>query len=146
MFPGKEGELHVRQEEMLVTLLGSADQPDAIRPDNPEFLAASQRAVNALMAKHKPRFVRGLPAGETLLVKAGFTRPGTSRHEYMWLEVLRWEGQTLKGVLQNDPQDVPGLKRGAAVELDESAVLDYLVRRPDGSEEGNETGRALGHR
>ena len=101
--------------------------------------------MKVLMAKHKPRFMKGLPPGESLLVKAGFARPETTGRELMWLEVLRWDGQTLKGILQNDPQGVPGLKRGAAVELDESAVLDYLVRRPDGTEEGNETGKAMGH-
>jgi uncharacterized protein YegJ (DUF2314 family) len=61
----------------------------------------------------------------------------------MWVEVVRLNGDTIDGVLQNDPFEVPGLKAGARVEVYADAIFDYVLVKPDGSRGGNETGRLL---
>lgn len=61
----------------------------------------------------------------------------------MWIEVVRWEGKKLKGILLNDPYEVDDLKAGARVEVDEDSLFDYSYRHADGTEEGNETTKIL---
>jgi len=61
----------------------------------------------------------------------------------MWVEVVRWKGRTIRGILDNDPFEVTTLKAGAKVEVKEGSLFDYLLYKPDGTQEGNETGRLL---
>ncbi len=61
-----------------------------------------------------------------LLVKAPFaTRAGGN--EWMWVEVVRWEGNRISGILENDSYQVEGLKAGARVEVDEASLFDYTL-------------------
>jgi len=53
---------------------------------------------------------------------------------------VRWRGKTIKGVLRNDPVEVVRLAAGAHVEVQEDAIFDYLLTKPDGTTVGNETG------
>ena len=64
-------------------------------------------------------------------------------NEWMWIEVTQWEGEQMTGVLQNDPYEIPDLKAGAVVIFSESEVFDYILYKPDGTTEGNETGKIL---
>jgi uncharacterized protein YegJ (DUF2314 family) len=100
-------------------------------------LAVSRRARDRLRADLKPRFIAGLPPGERLLVKAPFAAP--NGREWMWVEVARWDGPRIHGVLDNDPIHIRDLKAGVHVDVLEEDVLDYLFCRSDGSKEGNET-------
>jgi len=61
----------------------------------------------------------------------------------MWVEVVRWQGRTIRGILQNDPFEVPDLKSGARVEVKEGSLFDYILEKKDGTKEGNETGRLI---
>lgn len=137
VFPGPAGELQERQNEAVTALFGAEDDVVGVR-DDAEILAASERAKHAVR-KFKRRFARGAPELEQLTVKGPFQ---TADHgvEWMWVEVLRWEGKTIHGVLQNDPYDVPSLKAGARVDVNEDSIFDYIYRGPDGGVEGNETG------
>ncbi|HEY0820284.1 MAG TPA: DUF2314 domain-containing protein, partial [Rhizobacter sp.] len=85
---------------------------------------------------------KGLQPGEYILLKLPFpTTSGT--HEWMWVEVLSWEGDTIRALLKNEPVDVPTLHAGQEVTGSPSKAFDYLRRYPDGREEGNETGQIL---
>lgn len=140
VFPGPAGQLQERQNHTLASILGAHDSLVRTRHD-PEILAASARARAKAIAL-KTRFASGAPQLEQLTVKAPFkTRSGGN--EWMWVEVVRWNGSTIQGVLQNDPYEVPGLKAGARVEVEESSIFDYIYRRADGSAEGNETAALL---
>jgi hypothetical protein len=141
IFPGPAGELHVRHDRLLDELFGSTDRSARVDHADPRLVLISRRAVKALMG-YKRGFAERRGKGETLLVKGAFATASGGR-EFMWLQVLRWQDKTISGLLQNDPLEVPGLKSGARVELDEDAVFDYLLRRPDGTEEGNETGKFI---
>lgn len=143
VFPGPRATLHERQDALLDLVLGLEDSiVDA--DHDAELLAASARAKQQLAAM-KPRFAKGIPDMELLMVKAPFATPDGG-NEWMWLEVVRWEGSTISGILQNDPFRIPGLKSGANVEVDEDSVFDYTHRAADGTERGNETGVILQRR
>ena len=61
----------------------------------------------------------------------------------MWVEVNKWEGSTLRGPLQNQPHNIPELQAGQEVEVEQDKVFDYIHKLPDGSTEGNETGKLI---
>lgn len=57
----------------------------------------------------------------------------------MWVEVVSWRGGKLEGFLDNTPEQVPSLKLGAKVTVNEAEIFDYIYTKADGTEEGNET-------
>jgi uncharacterized protein YegJ (DUF2314 family) len=61
----------------------------------------------------------------------------------MWVEVTEWKGRRIRGLLKNEPFDIPGLHGGQIVQVQEEKVFDYIRRYPNGKEEGNETGRII---
>jgi uncharacterized protein YegJ (DUF2314 family) len=140
VFPGPKLELQVRQNALLSQIFGADDTPVGVRPDE-ELKAASARARAKAIAM-KSRFRKGVPELERFLVKAPFHTAGGST-EYMWIELVSWEGKTIAGILENDPADVPELKAGARVEVQEDVVFDYIYRHADGTSEGNETSRLI---
>jgi uncharacterized protein YegJ (DUF2314 family) len=126
-----------RRHAAMLELFGASYDVTPVEHDE-ELLAVSHRALDTLLVEVKPRFLRGLEQGERLFVKARFdTSAGGT--EWMWVRVLEWKGQTLSGVLDSDPEDVPGLRSGSPVAVEEEALFDYLLARPDGSFEGNQT-------
>jgi hypothetical protein len=138
VFPGNpEASDTERLHAALVALFGVRDALVRTEHDE-ELLAASRRAVEKLLSEVKPRFLRGLEPGERLFVKAPFAAR-TGGDEWMWVRVQRWDGQTLHGVLESDPRDVPGLGAGSPVAVEEGTLFDYILVHPDGSTEGNET-------
>lgn len=54
--------------------------------------------------------------------------------ELMWLEVRELRGGRVYGRLANQPQALRGLREGAAVEVSETAVLDWVFVKPAGNE------------
>jgi uncharacterized protein YegJ (DUF2314 family) len=138
-FPGAESGLQERHNATLSAIFGSNDALVMVG-DDALIQAASQRAKQAVLA-YKPLYSHGAPPLEHLLVKGPFRRAhgGT---EWMWVEVLRWEGSTIHGVLESDPDDVPELKSGARVDVREESIFDY-IRHADGGVEGNETGKLM---
>lgn len=135
---------HERLAATDAALFGSDDEVRGARDDDRELLAARDRARRALAAL-APRFHRGLGEGVGLAVKAPFTT-ADGRGEYMWIEVRAWDGDVLRGVLIDEPLEVPGLHAGAAVEARQPDVFDYYLAGPAGIIEGNETSAILERR
>jgi len=75
-------------------------------------------------------------------VKAPFD-VGDGRTEYLWLAVGAWEGDRIDGVLRSRPSWITTLRQGDRVTVRQGAIFDYLLRRADGTSEGNETERFL---
>jgi uncharacterized protein YegJ (DUF2314 family) len=123
-----------------VSLFGAHDSVVRVT-HNAKLLDASRRAKAAVMAL-KPRYAKGTPDLESLLIKAPFKTPG-GQNEWMWVEVVRWPGATIDGILRNDPFEVKGLKAGARVRVREGDIFDYILHKADGTTEGNETGKSL---
>src|SRR5262249_46214802 len=138
---GPTATLQVRQNELLAHFFGSEEKVMGAHADDEELNAARARAQRAL-AKLKPRMTPRPPDLDHLLVKAPFTTR-TNGVEWMWVEIVRWEGKKLSGILQNDPYEVDGLKAGSRVEVEEDSLFDYMYRRADGTSEGGETTKIL---
>jgi uncharacterized protein YegJ (DUF2314 family) len=137
-YPGPD--VRARQDGLLATFFGWEDEISNVEHDE-ALLAASRRAREQLPAM-KAIVEGGLQPGQLLMVKAPFARPAGG-NEWMWVEVVAWRGGRIRGVLANEPFEVPSLNAGQDVEVAEKDVFDYILRNPDGSEQGNETGRLI---
>ncbi len=104
-------------------------------PTNLEQARAAVR--ESLLLRVRPEFLRGLKPGDALAVMVGF-HAATGRMEYLWVEVRSWSNGVLSGMIATEPALVP-LRRGDSVRVREDEVFDYVVRRADGSKEGNLT-------
>ena len=136
-------DLHEKQDNMLSSLFGWEDAVAPVEHDD-ELLLASQQAREKLPSL-RAAFNAGLTPGEFIVVKAPFATPDGD-NEYMWVEVVSWEGTKIKGVLKNEPYNIPDLHGGQIVEVSQDIVFDYVRRFPDGTEEGNETGKIIERR
>jgi len=137
-YPGPD--VHAKQEAMMTALFGWEDSVKFIKHDG-ELKAASQRA-RAKLPDLRKAFTAGLRPGEYIQVKAPFkTKSGSN--EWMWVEITEWKGNAIRGVLRNEPFDVPDLKAGQIVRVREEDVFDYIRRFPNGKQEGNETSAVI---
>ncbi|MEM6686198.1 MAG: DUF2314 domain-containing protein, partial [Bacteroidota bacterium] len=107
---------------------------------NDEIQAASARAKKRLPAL-KELFNEGLE-GDKLLLKAPFITD-SGGNEWMWVEVTRWDDESIEGILQNKPYYIKDLKSGSEVTVQQADVFDYILYKADGTEEGNETGKLI---
>ncbi|HYQ45470.1 MAG TPA: DUF2314 domain-containing protein [Polyangiaceae bacterium] len=140
VFPGSVKSLQERQSAVVSELFGAHDSMVYVQHDR-SLEAASARARQKALAIGK-RYANGPPDGEQLQVKAPFeTSAGGT--EWMWVEVVRWHGDQIDGILRNDPFDVPTLKDGSRVAVQANEIFDYILSKADGSQEGNETGELL---
>ncbi|MEM6720170.1 MAG: DUF2314 domain-containing protein [Bacteroidota bacterium] len=127
------------ESEVYKNLFGVDDEITNVN-HNDEIMAASERAKKKL-PELRALFNEGLDQ-ETLLLKAPFTTD-TGGNEWMWVEVTRWNGETIKGILQNEPYYIKDLKSGAKVTVQQADIFDYILYKADGTQEGNETGKLI---
>lgn len=137
-YPGPD--IHARQDSLLSSLFGWEDSVSPV-VHNDELLAAS-RSAKAKLPELWDAFDAGLAPGEFILVEAPFETPDGG-NEWMWVEVTRWRGDRIHGLLTNEPFYIPELHAGQEVTVDQQDVFDYIRRSPDGSSEGNETGKII---
>ena len=128
------------QNALLKSLFGVED-PLLRITHNDELLGASRRAKEKLPALRK-LFNDGLGRGYSLLLKAPF-ETDSGGNEWMWVEVTRWNESIIEGILQNEPVEVSDLKSGARVTVNQEDIFDYILYKPDGTSEGNETGEII---
>jgi uncharacterized protein YegJ (DUF2314 family) len=133
-------DLHAKQDQMFGSFFGWEDSIKYVK-HNAELLAASQEAKAKLPGLQKA-FTAGLQPGEFLQVKAPFHTPDGGT-EWMWVEITNWNGNKIRGLLKNDPFNVPGLHGGQIVDVQQDDVFDYIRTYPDGRTEGNTTGEIL---
>jgi uncharacterized protein YegJ (DUF2314 family) len=137
-YPGQD--VHAKQEALLSSLFGWEDAIITVK-HNEDLLAASRRAKGKLPALRK-EFAAGLNPGEFIQVKAPFQTPDGGQ-EWMWVEITAWEGASIKGMLKNEPFNIPSLHAGQVVKVNQEDVFDFIRHYPDGREEGNETGAIM---
>lgn len=123
--------------QCLQDLFGTRDEMGAVSKDSESMEIAHRRAVDELPGV-KIRYERGLPLGSSLFVKHGFPTTSGDR-EYMWIAVQTWHGSRIAGILANDPHDVPKLRSGDTVQINESDVFDWMIGHKDGRREGGYT-------
>jgi uncharacterized protein YegJ (DUF2314 family) len=130
----------VYHDHLIAMLFGARDSIVHTTHDG-ELLEASNRAKKKL-PELKDLFQKGLRPGEHILVKGPFRTP-SGDNEWMWVEVTKWSGTQIHGILQNNPFEVPDLKAGSRVKVPQNDVFDYIHCFPDGTQEGNETGEII---
>ena len=111
------------------------EPPPAAPTSLEEALALSAKALTGPV---RDQFNAGLPSGDILYVKAPF-HANDGSIEYLWIQVTTWQGDTLTGVLRSQPTWATGVTNGDEVSVAKQAIFDYLLRRADGSSEGNLT-------
>jgi uncharacterized protein YegJ (DUF2314 family) len=129
-----------KRETLIGCFFGVEDKTASIE-HNDELLEASRKARTHLPELYS-RFNDGLKPGELILVKAPF-KTKTGGNEWMWVEISHWNNKRIRGVLENDPELVPGLHAGEVVEIREDDVFDYIHKNADGRGEGNTTGEII---
>lgn len=137
-YPGPDR--YARQDAMLSALFGTEDS--VTRVNHTRELQVASDAARAKLPGLKDAFNRGLQPGEYVLLKLPFATPkgGT---EWMWVEVMSWDGDAISGLLKNEPMDIPTLHGGQIVKVSQSKVFDYLRSDANGRDEGNTTGAIL---
>jgi|ERR1700677_2042710 uncharacterized protein YegJ (DUF2314 family) len=90
----------------------------------------------------KARFLQGLPSDQAFFVTVRL-KDATGRSERVFLQVAEIRSTTVFGTIANKVVLVEGFKVGQRYSVDESDILDWMIAKPDGSEEGNFVGKFL---
>lgn len=90
----------------------------------------------------RDRFLRGLSSNHELFVTARLT-DAFGRMEQVFVRVERIATGTIHGRVNNDVSVVLGWRRGDAITIPESEIIDWTLSLPDGREEGNYVGKFL---
>ena len=127
-----------RQVAALTAILGAkSDEVTGASAKDPELEAVTKR-VQAKLPTIAAAFRKGIPLGERILVKAPFDTDDKSV-EWMWVSVIGWDGDVLRGHLENDPHRIKALRPGAKVEIRQDSIADYVWFKANGSREGGES-------
>jgi uncharacterized protein YegJ (DUF2314 family) len=142
VFPGPRATLQERHAALLMRVVGAKEEAMYRANHNDDSVIAASKRAQSKALTYKSKFAAEHLPNEAMLVKAPFTTTNGGT-EWMWVEVVSWKGTKIEGVLQNDPFEVPSLKAGARVTVEEASIFDYIMKRPDGTIEGNETSKLL---
>jgi uncharacterized protein YegJ (DUF2314 family) len=130
------------------------DQSTATR--GKEQVEAYDRAIAPYVAKArasypsaKKRYLAGLPSGYTFAVWIRLyqndEKTRENRHEDVFVVVEQIKNGTIRGYISNNLDLLTNYKKGQRIEVPESNVKNWVILRPDGSEEGNDVGKFLEH-
>ena len=111
--------------------------------DDPKMNAAIREA-----RKSYPYFFGRLTAGDTSEYYFGVKLRipyGDGNGEHMWFNDLYFKGDTLMGILCNDPVNIATMKKGDTVMIDKSLLSDWEFAK-DGKLIGSYTTRVLYNR
>ncbi|MFG6487548.1 hypothetical protein ACG04R_12770 [Roseateles sp. BYS78W] len=90
----------------------------------------------------KARFLQGLPKGQSFFVTTRLLgADGSFEQVFIAVQSIR-DGQVM-GRIWSDPHIVKAYKYRDAYSFPEDRLLDWLITKPDGSEEGNFVGNFL---
>ncbi len=122
-----------------------ADQPVVRRG---AALTEQERAIAPLIEQAreaypgaKRRYLAGLANGEHLFVVTKLHSPG--RQESAYIAVSAINDTTIMGTIATELTRVQGFTTGQAYSLTEDALEDWMIAKPDGSEEGNLIGKYI---
>lgn len=123
------------------------DRPVAFPDDTAaaRFFAGMQPYVDEARSTYpaaKERFVRGFPAGHVFFVTAR-VHDARGRMEQLFVRVERIEAGKIIGRIASQVGMVEGIRYGDPYSLPEAEIVDWLIAKPDGSEEGNYVGKFI---
>src|SRR5205814_5473500 len=115
-------------------------------------MAAYDKAVAPYVAKAratypaaKRRFLAGLPPGHRFSVRVPVFDRGGLRREDSFIGVQKIKGGNITGTIESTLTVVKDYKTGQRITFPESKIDNWLILRPDGTEEGNYVGKFLDH-
>lgn len=107
-----------------------------------KHIAPAVKQGRATLPQAKHRFLQGLPAGQTFFVTTRLTDPDGT-YEQVFVRVQRWQEKQVTGLIANEVGTVKNFQQNQQITFPESAVLDWTISHPDGTEEGNYIGKLL---
>jgi hypothetical protein len=90
----------------------------------------------------KKRYLSGLPEGQRFFVVTKL-KDKQGHFEQVFIAVTRIEGEKIAGRIASNVRTVQGFKGGDAYTFAEGELVDWLIARPDGTEDGNVVGKFL---
>ena len=100
------------------------------------------RQARATYPAVRTRFYARLPAGHTLFITTRL-RDVHGREEQVFVAVDTIAGARIRGRIWSDIRLVAGYRHGQSYSFQDSALVDWMIAKPDGSEEGNVVGKFL---
>jgi hypothetical protein len=92
----------------------------------------------------KARYLRGLPSGEAFFLTTRL-RDKAGHFEQVFVRVKEIKDEKVRGQIASKIELVEGYKMGDEYTFAESALMDWTISKPDGTEEGNFVGNFLDH-
>jgi hypothetical protein len=124
----------------------SADQPQPIiQGQDAEIERAVVPYIETARATYpaaRTRFLAGLPSGQNFYVVTRLADPN-GRWEQVFIRVQTIEGDSITGIISSHLQLVRGFTPGQSYTFKETDLVDWVITKPDGSEEGNVVGKFL---
>ena len=90
----------------------------------------------------KQRFIAGLPPRQTFFITVRID-DSLAHHEQVFIAVDSVAGDRIVGRIASEIGLVRGYRAGQRYVSHETDVVDWLISKPDGSEEGNAVGKFL---
>lgn len=127
-----------------------ADRPVSVGQASPDAtLAALDRRIapavkqaRATLPQVRQRFLAGLPAGQAFFLTTRISDP-SGLTEQVFVRVTQWQGTQVQGTIANELDIAKNYRMHQLVTFPESAILDWTISQPDGTEEGNFVGKLL---
>jgi uncharacterized protein YegJ (DUF2314 family) len=107
-----------------------------------ELVAPCKQRALATYPDAKKRYLAGLPKGHRFFVVVRL-KDAKGRSEQVFISVNKIADGEIDGAINNEIQLVDGYKMGQAITTPEDEIVDWVIVRPDGSEEGNWTGKFM---
>jgi uncharacterized protein YegJ (DUF2314 family) len=122
------------------------DQPLGLQETQ---FAAFEKAIAPHVAKARAtypearqRYLSGLPSGHTFFVTTRL-HDNQGRWEQAFIRVSSIEGGKIRGRIASELTVITEFRNGQMYSFPEADVLDWLIAKPDGTEEGNVVGKFL---
>jgi uncharacterized protein YegJ (DUF2314 family) len=72
---------------------------------------------------------RFIPALGQAVIKARLVSASTGAEELLWIDVTKFKGDQVIGKLANDPENIPEVKSGQEVAVNQSDVVDWAYQK-----------------
>ena len=105
-------------------------------------IAAYVAQARASYPQARQRFLAGLPKGQAFFLTTRLVDK-KQQFEQVFIAVQSIKDGVVTGKIWNDLHTVEGYRHGDSYSFPESAILDWLITSPDGSEEGNFVGKYI---
>jgi len=105
-------------------------------------IAPYVKKARASYPQAKARYLAGLPAGQSFFLTTRVHDVAGSM-EQVFIAVQSIHGGMVTGRIWSEVTHVKGFRNGQTYTFPEGEMLDWLITKPDGSEEGNVVGKFL---